>query len=409
MSRVFSREEFYELVWSKPMTHLAKEFALSDVALHKICRKHNIPNPPLGWWAKKAAGQKVDQKPLPKPSEKTGNRVAIAGGELLSEPEAVTSVREQARIRASSALVSEAPPNHPIVERTIARLRKAKVGPTGLVAVDAAGLIKCEIAPTSIERTEIILNGIVAAAAQQGFRLAVEGGVTRFAGESESVGFSVAEKVKRVKHELTEKERNEEEKWNQKAERRQSRNEWDYVFFSRPRFPEWDFHTTGQLSFEFEHLYIWSGQSPRRSFRDAKVQRLETMTIDIAVGLAVLAAAKTADRERREEEQRRVKEQRRLQELALRAKHVEERRTAALSEIVSELEKIDRLRGLLGRLQQTASGTNDPRVAEFVRWTEGHLATREGNLAADELGLHFENQHLFGEDDDHAFRPPHWY
>lgn len=59
VARVFTREEFYELVWSKPMTHLAKEFAISDVALHKICKKHDIPNPPLGWWAKKAAGKKV--------------------------------------------------------------------------------------------------------------------------------------------------------------------------------------------------------------------------------------------------------------------------------------------------------------------------------------------------------------
>ncbi len=34
VARVFTREEFYELVWSKPLTHLAKEFAISDVALH---------------------------------------------------------------------------------------------------------------------------------------------------------------------------------------------------------------------------------------------------------------------------------------------------------------------------------------------------------------------------------------
>jgi len=47
------------------MTLLAKEFAISDVALHKICKKHNIPNPPPGWWAKKAAGKDVTQTPLP--------------------------------------------------------------------------------------------------------------------------------------------------------------------------------------------------------------------------------------------------------------------------------------------------------------------------------------------------------
>ncbi len=49
MSQRFTREEFYDLVWTKPLTHLAKDFRLSDVALHKICRKHDIPNPPLGW------------------------------------------------------------------------------------------------------------------------------------------------------------------------------------------------------------------------------------------------------------------------------------------------------------------------------------------------------------------------
>ena len=56
MGRVFTRGQIYEFVWSKPMTHLAKEFAISDVAPHKIYRKHAIPNPPLGWWAKKEEG-----------------------------------------------------------------------------------------------------------------------------------------------------------------------------------------------------------------------------------------------------------------------------------------------------------------------------------------------------------------
>ena len=51
------RSELHEMVWSKPMTHLAKEFGLSDVALAKICRKHGIPRPIRGFWARRAAGQ----------------------------------------------------------------------------------------------------------------------------------------------------------------------------------------------------------------------------------------------------------------------------------------------------------------------------------------------------------------
>ena len=82
MARVFTREQFYELVWSKPMTHLAKDFAISDVALHKICRKHGIPNPPLGWWAKKAAGKKVKQTPLPEAKPGAADRITISDGEF---------------------------------------------------------------------------------------------------------------------------------------------------------------------------------------------------------------------------------------------------------------------------------------------------------------------------------------
>lgn len=45
------------MVWSKPVIHLAKEYGLSDVGLAKACRRHDISLPPVGYWAKIAAGQ----------------------------------------------------------------------------------------------------------------------------------------------------------------------------------------------------------------------------------------------------------------------------------------------------------------------------------------------------------------
>ena len=44
-----SRIELYELVWTKPMTHLSKELGLSDVGLRKICVKFGIPLPQRGY------------------------------------------------------------------------------------------------------------------------------------------------------------------------------------------------------------------------------------------------------------------------------------------------------------------------------------------------------------------------
>ena len=42
-----TRKQLYDRVWKTPMRTLAKEFGLSDVGLAKICRKHNIPRPPV--------------------------------------------------------------------------------------------------------------------------------------------------------------------------------------------------------------------------------------------------------------------------------------------------------------------------------------------------------------------------
>jgi len=100
VARVFTREQYCELVWSKPMTHLAKEFAISDVALHKICRKHGIPNPPLGGWAKKAAGKRVKQISLPEAKTGIADRITIASADLSRESSALANIRGQARILA---------------------------------------------------------------------------------------------------------------------------------------------------------------------------------------------------------------------------------------------------------------------------------------------------------------------
>ncbi len=63
--QVVTREELFELVWEKPVSKLAAEFRVSDVALGKICRRMNIPKPPRGFWAKVDAGRKPRKPKLP--------------------------------------------------------------------------------------------------------------------------------------------------------------------------------------------------------------------------------------------------------------------------------------------------------------------------------------------------------
>ena len=60
-----TREELYDLVWSMPVQRAAKQFAMSDVALAKFCRRRQVPLPPRGYWARKAAGQNPPVPALP--------------------------------------------------------------------------------------------------------------------------------------------------------------------------------------------------------------------------------------------------------------------------------------------------------------------------------------------------------
>ncbi|MGN6155387.1 MAG: hypothetical protein ACTHN4_06600 [Sphingomicrobium sp.] len=400
--RVFTREQFHALVWSKPMTSLAKEFFLSDVALHKICRKHDVPTPPPGWWAKQQAGRKVKVTPLPKLKAGISDRIAIAAGELRSEAGALAAVRERARVLASCDLPGEitAPP---VVVKTVSALRKARPGATGLVTTDGS-LIRCEVAPASIDRVEPALTRIVAAAAQQGFTLKPRGKDVCFSGADEEIGFSVTETVRRIKHVLTEREQAEQQRCERKREREIRSGSWGMSWSERPRFPEWDYHPTGQLAFEFEHAYV-SG-APRRTFRDGKVQRVEDMAADIAVGLAVLAAAKTADRLQREERRRHEEEQRRLREQAARASHLEERRAAAVDQILAEMQRVEQLTALLTQLSENAGGGD--RVREFRLWIEAVIERSRSRLACQALEERFTASRLFGDDDDYGFRAPYY-
>jgi hypothetical protein len=64
-----TRKQLYDLVWSEPMRRLAMRYGISDVGLAKICRKHNIPRPPRGYWAQKEFGKAPLQVTLPNPSD----------------------------------------------------------------------------------------------------------------------------------------------------------------------------------------------------------------------------------------------------------------------------------------------------------------------------------------------------
>jgi hypothetical protein len=51
MSIDITRQELYDLVWSRPIMHVAKDFGISGSMLGRICKERNVPRPPRGYWA----------------------------------------------------------------------------------------------------------------------------------------------------------------------------------------------------------------------------------------------------------------------------------------------------------------------------------------------------------------------
>jgi hypothetical protein len=125
----FSRVQFFELVWSEPMTKLAAKLHISDVAVKKICVRHEIPVPGLGYWAKIAAGHKLERPTLPAASKPQLDEIRIYGSPRNESPE-IRTVEAAAKAAEGSADSKIVVPEtlekpHPVVKAALQKLKSS--------------------------------------------------------------------------------------------------------------------------------------------------------------------------------------------------------------------------------------------------------------------------------------------
>jgi hypothetical protein len=73
--RVLSRQELFDLVWSKPLRDLAGVFGLSDRGLAKLCDRYGIPRPPQGHWVRVSFGNAASRPSLRRAPEGVGEEI----------------------------------------------------------------------------------------------------------------------------------------------------------------------------------------------------------------------------------------------------------------------------------------------------------------------------------------------
>lgn len=395
MMQSYTREEFYELVWSKPMIQLAPEFNLSDVALHKLCRKRNIPTPPRGWWARKSAGQEVARTPLPPgPSYHLTFKV--------DEPDAfpIAPYIEDARTHAAQvAQESEVPEDwtDPIVLQTIQALTKASPDVRGAVAAERPDLIACNVFPQPLGRLRGLLNAISAHAHQHGFHIKTGKRAACFSNGTVEIGFTIAEGHRRKRHIPTGEEKAQLRSWE-----RRGRNST----ISYPRIPDWDYFADERLHLTLEKPRIDYGANIRCSFNDTRLKRLETMPAQIGMELAVIAAARNEFLARKAEKQRRADEKQKRREEGYRREYILNRRREAVAEILKEAGDLELMAIRLAALKQFLKGSpRGPRVTQLFEWAGQDLARRRKSISAEKLESRLAEKQLFGLDDGRGFKP----
>lgn len=95
------------------MTKVAPRFGLSDVGLAKVCKRYNIPRPPVGYWAQKQFGKQPAQTPLPEASQDSRS-ISFLEEERQKPAAAEPVVKERVRDEQLKKLVAfeEEPNNH---------------------------------------------------------------------------------------------------------------------------------------------------------------------------------------------------------------------------------------------------------------------------------------------------------
>lgn len=66
MQEIFTREEFYKLVWRKSLKEIALEYDLSETKLKAISSEFDIPLPDKNYWQECDKNKIIEQTPLPR-------------------------------------------------------------------------------------------------------------------------------------------------------------------------------------------------------------------------------------------------------------------------------------------------------------------------------------------------------
>ncbi|WP_339753982.1 hypothetical protein [uncultured Marinobacter sp.] len=357
-----TRESLYEEVWAEPVSRVAPRYGISGVALGKVCRKHKVPLPPRGYWAKINAGHTPKKLPLPTAKEFENYSLPLSRSRTCdpNNPDASRKKATTAQERIGFVDVPEVLESpHPLIRTASKRLRR-KTGWDNYKGLRSAPgeIFHFEVTRDAIDRALLICDTLIKALERQGMKVWVDPEKNRTLiglGET-SLPIAISEHVARTKHEATTAEKKAIERW------QRSPNRWG-AGYHYPRPPDYDYHPTGKLT-------ISIGGYPSRSWGDTPKTLLEQRLHQVVAGALDLI----------EEQRIRTEEQERRRLAWQKAKDRHDRQVELRKQELEQLEKLktnatqwleaERLRQYIEAVEQAAvqNGELSEEISDWISW-----------------------------------------
>jgi hypothetical protein len=352
-----SRQELYDRVWAEPVQRVAVGLGVSDVALAKACRRHQIPVPPRGYWRRKETGHKVRQTKLPALDEASKTSATVTFWPSAHRP--TTGANEPAppvhpliafeRDPENTIVVpDEVRPTHRLIRATRAYWSALKQRDSPFETTSKMPRLDISVSgaaqPRALRVLHVLLENLDArqfatAATPKGHTTVTILGVT--------LQLALRERSKQVSHEPTAKE---------------IARKKEYSWATWPRF---DTIPSGDLEIRIDNTW-----GTRRSWSDGKRQRLEQLLNDVIEGLvaaALLELERQAERDRQrraeEERQRRWEEEKRL-------RLQEQARVRHLEALMAAAEHHVRLRHFVQQLRSLLE--QHPELGDWLTWANAY-------------------------------------
>jgi len=321
------------------MWTLAKKYGISDVGLAKVCRKLTIPLPGRGYWARKQAGQKVSQDPLPDIKEK--DKVLLqkpappkehpTTEELWADDERAQIARLEGLSRES--LLKRGDLSHPLIVQARAKLAKANESPHGILWT-AEQCLDIRVSRSSLGRAIRVMAGVIAMFEAGGFTVSLGNGhrqETTATIYGQKIKFGLVEQVDRIQTTMA-----------------PSGGGVDCVLKYGAQ-PPVGREPSGKLLIEV--LDSWS----KKRWKDGKTAQLEDLVPKALAGFIRIALGRRAEEEKRaaegRERQNRIDERDRV----LAAIKAEKVRVRALRHLATDWLRAEQLRSFISAASHAGS------------------------------------------------------